>query len=59
MRVIVDRSMIETGGNDGAVCSTSGRDKRGDVSAIKAFAEGGKARLLGLEVHELESIWKK
>lgn len=59
MRVIVDRSMIEIGGNDGAVCITSGRNKRGDVSAIKAFTEGGKARLLGLEVHELESIWKR
>jgi len=58
MQVIVDRPMIEICGNDGAVYITSGRGKRGDVSAIKAFAEGGKARLINLEVNELDSIWK-
>ena len=59
MQIIVDRPMIEICGNDGAVYITSGRGKRGDVSAVKAFAEGGKARLVRLDVFELESIWKK
>ncbi len=59
MQVIVDRPMIEICGNDGRVYITSGRGKRGDVSAVKAFADGGKARLLKLEVNELNSIWKK
>ena len=59
MRVIVDRPMIEICGNDGRVYITSGRVKRGNVSAVKAFAEGGKAKLLKLEVNELESIWKR
>jgi len=59
MQVIVDRPMIEICGNDGAVYITSGRGKRGDVSAVTAFAEGGAAKLLGLEVHELNSIWRK
>jgi fructan beta-fructosidase len=57
MQVIVDRPMIEICGNDGAVCITSGRDKRGDVSAVRAFADGGQAKLIALEVHELKSIW--
>ncbi len=59
MRVIVDRPMIEICGNDGAVYITSSRGKRGDVSAIKAFANGGPAKLVSLEVHELKSIWEK
>ena len=59
MQVIVDRPMIEICGNDGQVYITSGRGKRGDVSAVTAFAEGGKARLIRLDVYELESIWKK
>ncbi|MEA3368315.1 MAG: GH32 C-terminal domain-containing protein, partial [Planctomycetota bacterium] len=59
MQVIVDRPMIEICGNDGRVYITSGRGKRGDVSAVKAFAEGGKAKLIRLDVYELESIWKK
>jgi fructan beta-fructosidase len=59
MQVIVDRPMIEICGNDGAVYITSSRPKCGDVSAVKAFADGGKATLLGIEIHELESIWPK
>jgi len=59
MQVIVDRPMIEICAGDGRVYITSGRGKRGDVSAISAFAEGGKAKLIRLDVYELESIWKK
>jgi fructan beta-fructosidase len=57
IQVLVDRPMIEVCGNDGAVCITSGRAKKGDVAQIKAFAEGEGARLIGLEVYELASIW--
>jgi len=59
MQVIVDRPMIEVCGNGGAVYITSSRGKKGNVSAIKAFADGGAAKLISLEVHELKSIWKK
>ena len=59
IQVIVDRPMIEVCGNAGAVYITSGRGKRGDVSAVKAFADGGPAKLVSMEIHELESIWKK
>ena len=58
MQVFVDRPMIEICGNDGRIYITSKREKRGEVSAIKAFAEGGRAKLVTLEVHELKSIWK-
>ena len=59
VQVLVDRSTIETCGNDGRVYITSERGQKGEVKAIEAFAQDGKAKLVGLEVHELESIWKK
>ena len=59
MQVIIDRPMIEICGNDGRVYITSGRGTRGKVSAVKAFAEGGKAKLIKLDVYEFESIWMK
>lgn len=57
VRVLVDRVVMETIGNDGRVYITSERSRRGPVEAITAFAEGGGARLSRLEVYELESIW--
>ncbi len=59
MQVLVDRPMMEICGNNGRVFITSGRRGRGEVSEVKAFADGGEARLVSLEVYELESIWKK
>ncbi len=57
MQVFVDRPMIEICGNDGRVYITYDRGKRGDISIVKAFSEGGKARLIKFDVYELESIW--
>jgi fructan beta-fructosidase len=57
MQILVDRPMIEISGNAGRVVITSPRRKLGDVRRITAFAKGGDARLLNLEVHELKSIW--
>ena len=59
IRVLVDRPMLEIVGNRGRVYITGGRAERGEVAAIRAFATGGKARLLRLEAHELKSIWRK
>jgi sucrose-6-phosphate hydrolase SacC (GH32 family) len=59
IQVLVDRPMIEICGNDGAIYITSDRRKPGEVSSITAFADGGPARLVAFEVHELKSIWKK
>ncbi len=59
IQVLVDRPMIEICGNDGAVYITGGREHRGNVGAIKAFADGDGAKLVRLEVNELKSIWEK
>jgi fructan beta-fructosidase len=59
IQVLVDRPMLEICGNRGRVYITSAREKKGDVGTVTAFADGGKAELVSLEVNELESIWKK
>lgn len=57
IRVLVDRPMLEVCGNGGRVFMTSGRKTPGDLDRVDVFAEGGEARLVELEVHELKSIW--
>jgi len=59
MQILVDRPMIEICGNNGAVFITTGRERKGKVATVKAFADGDGAKLISLEVYELESIWKK
>jgi fructan beta-fructosidase len=59
IRVLVDRPMIEVIGNRGRVYITSPREKRGPVDAIRAFSEGGAAKLVSLRVNELRSIWRR
>lgn len=58
LQVLVDRPMIEICGNNGRVTITSPRTTHGNVASISAFADGGDATLVSLEVHELASIWK-
>ncbi len=57
MQVLVDRPLIEICGNEGAVFITSERKHKGEIRAIKAFAQGNGAKLIRLEVYELKSIW--
>lgn len=61
IRVLVDRPMLEICGNDGRVYITRKRANPGPaaIPVIKAFAAGGRAKLVQLDVNELESIWKK
>ena len=59
MQVLLDRPMIEICGNDGAVYITADRRRRGGVDSITAFADGGPAKLVALDVHELKSILTK
>jgi fructan beta-fructosidase len=59
IRALVDRPMLEVIGNRGRVVITSPREKRGPVDAIRAFSEGGTARLVSLRVAELKSIWNR
>ena len=58
MRVLLDRPSIEIFGNDGRIVITAQRGPKGQVSTVKAFADGGNAKLVSLEVNELESVWK-
>ena len=57
IRVLVDRPMLEIIGNNGRVYITRGREKKGKVKTVEAFAVGGTADLAGIEINELESIW--
>lgn len=57
IRVLADRPMLEICGNSGRVVITSPRSKLGDITHVQAFANGGEARLVNLEVYELKSIW--
>ncbi|MHC4084761.1 MAG: sialate O-acetylesterase [Planctomycetota bacterium] len=59
IRVLIDRPMMEIIGNHGRVYITRPRQKKGDVKTVEAFAVGGTARLVKIEVNQLESIWKK
>lgn len=56
VRVLVDRPMMEIIGNRGRVYITRPR-QAGEVDVIQAFADGGDARLVEMEVNELASIW--
>lgn len=58
IQVLVDRPMIEICGNAGRIVITSPRSKLDDVGYVRAFANGGEAELVNLEVHELKSIWQ-
>lgn len=58
LRVLIDRPMIETIGNNGAVYITSKREKTGNIKAIEAFTKAGNAKLINLKATELKSIWK-
>ncbi|MBM4001058.1 MAG: glycoside hydrolase family 32 protein [Planctomycetes bacterium] len=58
LRVLIDRPMLEIGGNGGTVVVTRKRERSGAFPKINAFAEGGGATLLSLEVRRLASIWE-
>lgn len=50
---------MEIIGNNGRVYITRPREKKGEVKTVEAFAAGGTAGFVKVEVNELESIWKK
>ncbi|MFP6610832.1 MAG: GH32 C-terminal domain-containing protein, partial [Pirellulales bacterium] len=57
IQVLADRSLTEIVGNDGRVFISGGGPKKLDAKEISVVAEGGNAKLLTLEAHELKSIW--
>ncbi|MEZ6097570.1 MAG: glycoside hydrolase family 32 protein [Pirellulaceae bacterium] len=59
VRVLLDRSLMEIWGNEGAVVISGPRKVRGDVTSITAYADGGDAKLIELKAYRLRSIWKQ
>jgi fructan beta-fructosidase len=57
IQVLADRPMLEICGNQGAVFITSKRSSNDKASPISVVAEGDGAKLLSLDVYELDSIW--
>ena len=57
LQILVDRTSIEVFGNDGqlSMCSCFLPDMAN--RRLKIFASGGKARIISLEVNELQSAW--
>jgi fructan beta-fructosidase len=58
LRILVDRVSIEIFANDGRVYMPIRAHPKGDQKGVEAFSEGGKTKLINLEVNELNSIWK-
>ena len=57
IQVLADRSLTEIVGNDGRVFISGGGPKKLDAKEISVVAQGGNAKLVTLEAHELKSIW--
>ncbi|MCH7228134.1 glycoside hydrolase family 32 protein [Haloferula sp. A504] len=58
VQILIDRPMMETFVNHGRMIITAPYQNDLDITSVEAFAEGGEARLLSLEIHELNASWK-
>ena len=59
IQVLADRSLTEIIGNDGRVFISGDGPARQEATDVSVTAIGGNAKLLSLEAHELNSIWKR
>jgi fructan beta-fructosidase len=57
LRLLVDRTSIEIFGNDGRIYMPMGMHPADDNKSLSVFSQGGSARVVGLRVYELKSIW--
>ena len=57
LRLMVDRTSIDIFGNDGRLYMPMGVLIPADNLALEAYAKGGTARILSLDVYELKSAW--
>ena len=57
IQVLADRSLTEIIGNDGRVCISGGGPAKMAATQVSVTVQGGNAKLLSLEAHELKSIW--
>lgn len=58
IQVLADRSLTEIIGNDGRVFITAVGKPAPGGGKVSVTAQGGTARLVSLEAHELKSIWQ-
>jgi len=58
LQILLDRTSIEVFGNDGAVSLPTCFLPDPDERSLGLRAEGGEARILSLDVHELRSAWE-
>ena len=59
LQVLVDRISLETFAQDGKVTLSAMFMPKDGAKSLELFATGGTARIVSLEVYELESIWKQ
>ncbi|MBM4040907.1 MAG: glycoside hydrolase family 32 protein, partial [Planctomycetes bacterium] len=57
LEILVDRTSVEVFANAGRIYMPVGAIPPDDNRSLEAFAKGGTAKLLSLEVHELRSAW--
>ena len=58
MQLLVDRTSIEIFINDGMYYMSMGSIPDDNNKSLKVYAEDGDAKIISLEVNELNSIWK-
>ena len=58
IQVLADRSLTEIVGNDGRVFISGKGPVKQDAKEVSVVAQGGSAKLVALEAHELKSIWQ-
>jgi len=59
LHVLLDRTCVETFGNDGKVVISSCFLPKADDRSLGIFATGGEAQILSLKVYELRSAWEQ
>ena len=57
IQLLIDRPMIEVFANKGEQIKTSGFKNDLNIESVKAFCEGGDAKLVSMEVYELNAKW--
>ncbi len=58
VQLLIDRPMMETFVNKGQMVITAAYENDLNIESVQAFAQGGEAKLISLEVYELEASWK-
>jgi len=58
VRILIDRPIKETFVDGGRMIFTEPYRNDLNIESVRAWARGGEARLVSIEVHELEASWK-